>query len=167
MLFASPRSQAHGYCRTDPRTNQSSIQEPCHHTSKRSRQQNCPKQLNITASYATPRSSVVCEAHLKTCGLHKAIMLSIRSIHHTPTLRSVRLPGAHMPTLAIKAKHPTHLPTLLCFEAATPGSHSTPIGICSKSFAAKEGGRFFEGQVRMDKTLSPTQKLWRTWASKK
>ena len=83
-----------------------------------------PSYLNIIASYATPRSSVVCEAHLKTCGLHKAIMLSIHSIHYTPTLRSVRLPGAHMPTLAIKAKHPTHFQR--CFASRPQRLGATP-----------------------------------------
>jgi hypothetical protein len=46
------------------------------------------------------------------------------------------------------------LSTLLCFEAATPGSHFTPRGIWGKSAAQKEE-RFFEGEVMWSKLYQP------------
>ncbi|WP_127124352.1 hypothetical protein [Chryseotalea sanaruensis] len=63
-----------------------------------------------------------------------------------PTLRSVRLPGAHMPTLAIKAK--LHRAFLPCFALRPQRLGATPpreaFGV---KVQRKKEERFFEGEV--------------------
>lgn len=95
-----------------------------------------------------------------SCGLHKAIMLSSHSPSHAhalrlrfkicvndkvsrPTLRSVRLPGAHMPTLAIKAKRPTHLQRCFASRPQRLGATSPREAFGVKVLAEKKKVTFF------------------------
>jgi len=48
-----------------------------------------------------------------------------------------------MPTLAIKAKRPAHLQTLLCFEAATPGATPPRRSCLGEEGFAQKSKTFF------------------------
>jgi hypothetical protein len=84
-----------------------------------------------------------------------------------PTLRSVRLPGAHMPTLAIKAKRPTHFQPCFALRPQRLGATSPREAFGVKFFLLRRRSRFFEGEVMGSKTLSVTQNFIITSASKK